>query len=194
MRLLQIAEQNATRLMQLVKDILDLERLRAGKLKPNPQPSDLASLMHSAQELVEPMSQSAGITLICQPVALSFWVDPDQLMQVLTNLLSNAIKFSPRGSSIWLTAHRQEDSILLQVKDQGRGIPTEMLDKIFDPFQQVDASDSRQKGGTGLGLAICRNIIQNHGGQIWAESILGQGSVFSLRLPLHRSRPDCGVY
>jgi len=103
----------------------------------------------------------------------------------LTNLLSNAIKFSPAGSKVWLTANSSsQGKVTICVRDQGRGIPREKLEMIFERFQQVDASDSRQKGGTGLGLAICRSIIQQHGGRIWAESSLNEGSCFCFTLPM----------
>jgi CheY-like chemotaxis protein len=105
-------------------------------------------------------------------------------MQMLTNLLSNAIKFSPAGTTVWLSAERWGEQLLVQVKDQGRGIPAEKLESIFERFQQVDVSDSRDKGGTGLGLAICRSIVHQHGGRIWAESTFGHGSTFSFTLPV----------
>ena len=109
-------------------------------------------------------------------------------MQTLTNLLSNAIKFSPRGATVWLKAEEQGEYILFQVKDQGRGIPQDKLESIFERFQQVDTSDARNHEGTGLGLAICRSIVQQHEGQIWVESTLGEGSKFYFTLPLARPR------
>jgi signal transduction histidine kinase len=112
------------------------------------------------------------------------WVAPDTIIQTLTNLLSNAIKFSPSNTTITLTAQPQSDHVLFQVKDQGRGIPADKVEAIFGRFQQVDVSDSRQKGGTGLGLAICQSIVQQHGGRIWAESTLGEGSTFYFTLPV----------
>jgi signal transduction histidine kinase len=105
-------------------------------------------------------------------------------VQALTNLLSNAIKFSQPSSTVWLTVESLSSSeVLFRVRDRGQGIPTDKLESIFERFHQVDSSDSRKKGGTGLGLAICRKIIEQHGGKIWAESILGKGSTFSFTLP-----------
>ncbi|MGL4880070.1 MAG: sensor histidine kinase, partial [Waterburya sp.] len=95
----------------------------------------------------------------------------------------NAIKFSEAGGEIWITVEKQQSEVLFKVKDQGRGIPTDKLQTIFERFQQVDASDSRKKGGTGLGLAICRHIVEQHNGKIWVESIYGQGSSFCFTLP-----------
>jgi signal transduction histidine kinase len=99
-------------------------------------------------------------------------------------LLSNAIKFSEPGKSVWLRAKLRGERLQIEVQDQGRGIPANKLQTIFEPFQQVDVSDSRKKGGTGLGLAICRNIVEQHNGNIWVESVLNQGSTFYVTLPL----------
>lgn len=96
--------------------------------------------------------------------------------------MSNAIKFSPANSAIAIFSEVQDDWILFKVKDQGRGIPPDKLELVFGRFQQVDASDSRSKGGTGLGLAICQSIVEQHGGQIWVESVLGSGSTFYFTL------------
>src|SRR6266851_106295 len=101
----------------------------------------------------------------------------------VTNLLSNAIKFSPPASTVRIHTDATSDSILLKVVDEGRGIPTDKLDTIFDRFQQVEPSDARQKGGTGLGLAICRSIVQQHSGSIWAQRNLGVGTTLYVMLP-----------
>ncbi len=145
---------------------------------------DTATLMREAVEVVQSMADKAKITISVQPLSVQIWIDRDRIIQTLTNLLSNAIKFSPPQTTVHLEALRQgDDTVLFQVKDCGRGIPPEHLETIFDRFQQVDASDSRDRGGTGLGLAICRSIVQQHGGQIWVESTLGQGSTFYFTLP-----------
>jgi signal transduction histidine kinase len=113
--------------------------------------------------------------------------DPDRIVQTLTNLLSNAIKFSPAQTTVQMQAYSSADtsSVCIRVCDQGRGIPFHQIQTIFERFQQVDASDARQKGGTGLGLSICRNIIEQHGGRIWVESTVNQGSTFYIELPLN---------
>lgn len=105
-------------------------------------------------------------------------------------LLSNAIKFSPRGGLVTLRAVRQEGMLRFEVADEGRGIPADKLETIFDRFQQVDASDAREKGGTGLGLSISRSIVNQHGGRIWAEAQPGQGSTFSFTIPFAGERTD----
>jgi signal transduction histidine kinase len=109
--------------------------------------------------------------------------DHDRIVQVLTNLLSNAIKFSPPEAAVELSAVERGASVQFSVRDRGRGIPADKLERIFQPFLQVDASDARAKGGSGLGLAICRSIAEQHGGRVWAESKVGQGSTFQLELP-----------
>jgi signal transduction histidine kinase len=109
--------------------------------------------------------------------------DPDRLLQVLTNLLSNAVKFSPRNSTVSVLMRPDVNGVTLSVVDPGRGIPADKLESIFGRFQQVDASDARQKGGTGLGLAICRTIVHQHSGRIWAERNPVRGSAFRVFLP-----------
>lgn len=197
-RMLNIAATNTDRLLRLINDILDIERIESGKVQIIKQTCDVADLMSQSAEVMEEMAMQAGVTLSVSPLSVRIWADPDRIIQVLTNLLSNAIKFSPTGSTVWLSAKLVNEMgrilphlpttpsphILFTVKDQGRGIPAQKLESIFERFGQVDASDSRQKGGTGLGLAICRSILQHHGGHIWAESTLGEGSTFFFTLPI----------
>jgi PAS domain S-box-containing protein len=182
-RMLEIAVSNTDRLVRLINDILDLERLESGKMTLEKRTCPVSGLMTQAADSVRDLAEKAGVTLSVSLHSARVWVDPDRIIQALINLLSNAIKFSPLGKTVWLTATRQADQILVQVKDHGRGIPQEKREKIFERFQQVDASDRREKGGTGLGLPITRSILQQHGGRIWVESTLGQGSTFSFTLP-----------
>ncbi len=185
-RVIQIASENADRLVLLVNDILELERLESGKIKLSMQLCNTADLAAKAINLVQMMAKQAGIALSTSPQAVQLVADPDRIIQVLTNLLSNAIKFSTRGSTVWIALELQEEEncILFTVSDQGRGVPSDQLDSIFERFHQVDASDSRKKGGTGLGLAICQSIVQQHGGQIWVNSIVDEGSSFCFTLPI----------
>ncbi|MEG5064119.1 PAS domain S-box protein [Microcoleus sp. B3-A4] len=220
-RMLEIAVTNTDRLVRLVNDILDLERMESSYSTAVKQTCNVADLMLQAADEMQGMAQQAGVTLSVKPVGAQLQAVPDRLIQALTNLLSNAIKFSPSGATVWLSgelthnldlaekaAHKSVSSpsllspdsatapphllvpsswyIVIAVKDQGRGIPPDKLEMVFERFQQVDASDSRQKGGTGLGLAICRSIVQQHGGRMWVESVLGEGSTFFLSLPLLR--------
>lgn len=179
-----IAAHNTDRLVRLINDILDIERLNSGKVLLERQECDIAALGQRSVEAMRPMAEAAGVRLEIDAQAGTAWVDSDRIEQTLTNLLSNAIKFSPAGAAVWLVARTGGDELEVQVRDQGRGIPTEHLELVFDRFQQVDGSDAREKGGTGLGLAICRTIVQQHGGRIWAESGSGGGAVLTLRLPV----------
>jgi PAS domain S-box-containing protein len=184
---LEIATSGADRLVNLVNDILDLERLESGKIRLTLVPCQATRLMAQAVSLIEVLADRAMVVLKIMPQPYPFLGDGDRLLQVLTNLLSNAIKFSPPGSSVWLGVKQDEALGILQfwVQDEGRGIPANQLEQIFERFHQVNAKDSRQKGGTGLGLSICRLIVQQHGGTIWAESDEGQGgSRFCFTIPL----------
>ncbi|MEN9259626.1 MAG: PAS domain S-box protein [Thermostichus sp. HHBFW_bins_43] len=184
-RLIQIAEQSTTRLIKLINDILDLERLASGKVSFNTQICTVEDILSRAIDTIQMMAERANIRIHSQiQPNLQVSGDPDLLIQVFTNLLGNAIKFSPGSGEVWLRASQEGQQAHIQVRDQGRGIPEEKLEQIFERFQQVDASDSRQKGGSGLGLAICKEIVQQHGGQIWAESQLESGSTFHVCLPL----------
>ncbi len=119
-----------------------------------------------------------------RPSRAPVWADEERILQVLNELVSNAMKFSPPETVIRLAAHPFGTSeVCFTVEDHGRGISAEKLERIFDRFQQGDASDSRDLGGTGLGLALCRSIVEQHGGRIWAESTPGQGSRFHFTLP-----------
>jgi PAS domain S-box-containing protein len=186
-RMIEIAAQQSDRLVRLVNDILDLQRLESGRVKLNLQVCHIATLMQQSIEVMQSYAKEHQVELVIYPLETVIWASPDAIVQTLTNLLSNAIKFSQPGGTVWLQAEIDEKMtthVLFSVKDQGRGIPANKLETIFERFQQVDASDSREKGGTGLGLAICRRIVQQHGGRIWAESVLGEGSTFYLTLPL----------
>ena len=180
---LKIAYESALHLMHLVRDILDLERLESGEIKLSKEWVNAVDLVAQAQDIMKPIAQKEEITLDISAEEIKVYAHSERIIQVLNNLLSNAIKFSQPDSTVWLTVEQQDDSVLFAVKDRGRGIPEDKLDNIFERFQQVDASDSRQKGGTGLGLAICRQIIRQHQGKIWAQSTFGEGSSFFFTLP-----------
>ncbi|MGF1516631.1 MAG: PAS domain S-box protein [Nodosilinea sp.] len=180
---LEISLKNTQRLTRLINDVLDLERIESGRVTMAMQTCPLTDLILQAVQAMQSMADAKAIQLTLEPTPVTVWVDADHIIQVFTNLLSNAIKFSPAQATVWIGSTKREHDILVWVKDQGRGIPTSKLDTIFKRFQQVDASDSRQLGGTGLGLAICKNIVQRHGGKIWAESTPGLGSTIFFTLP-----------
>ncbi|WP_286394088.1 sensor histidine kinase [Pseudanabaena mucicola] len=184
-QILKIADDNTERLVRLVNNVLDLQRIESGDVKMEKQICNVSTLMIQATEAMQPMAQHHGVVLIVEPVDIEIFVDSDYIVQALTNLISNAIKFSSVNGKVWLTAEKKlNNEVLFSVCDEGQGIPSDKLENIFERFQQVDSSDSRRKGGTGLGLTICRKIVEQHEGKIWAESILGQGSTFSFTLPL----------
>ncbi|WP_414519126.1 response regulator [Nostoc sp. PCC 9305] len=186
-RLLQIATDSSERLVRLINDILDIERIESGKTKMEPEICNIVDLIVQAVNVMQPLADKAGVKVSVSAESGQVLADCDRIVQTLTNLLSNAIKFSSAGSTVWLGVQPQGNEVLLTVKDTGRGIPTDKLESIFERFQQVDSSDSRNHDGTGLGLAICKSIMQQHGGRIWAESTLGEGSTFYITLPLFRA-------
>jgi len=191
--MVSIANNNIERLVRLVNDILALNRLESGQVDLKYQWCPVISLVQQAFSSVEALATTHQIRLEATvPDDLRVWADPDWLVQVLVNLVNNAIKFSPPQTAIAVTAEAiaSESIIQFSVADQGRGIPADKLQTIFGRFQQVDASDSRQKGGTGLGLAICRQIVQQHGGRIWVESELNKGSTFYFTLPHPEQRQE----
>ena len=181
--MIEIALRNSDRLVRLINDVLNLERMESGKEGIVKQKSHTKDLIQQAADTMKTIAQEQQIVINTDTADIELLVDRDRILQTLTNLLSNAIKFSPAQSTIWVTAKIQGDAVLFAVKDCGRGIPADKLETIFERFQQIDASDSRKKGGTGLGLAICRHIIQQHQGEIWVESTLGQGSTFYFTVP-----------
>lgn len=193
-RMLKIADEQTERLVHLVNNVLDLQRIQSGKITMNKQGCLAQELMLETVQSMKTLAQEQAIELVVEPSAVEVWADRDYILQTLTNLVSNAIKFSPSNSTVSLSAAIEDGDkfnrtsqlntyVTFAVQDRGQGIPQDRLETIFERFQQVDSSDSRKKGGTGLGLAICRQIVEGHGGQIWAESCLEKGSTFYFTLP-----------
>lgn len=202
LNLLRIAVTNTDRLIRLINDILDLERMESGRAPLQIRRCSLRDLAQQAIDTMTAMADANTVHLALEPStvaqaaypeALFFDGDADRILQVLTNLLSNAIKFSPAASTVRIHTEAASDSILLKVVDEGRGIPADKLDTIFDRFQQIEPSDARQKGGTGLGLAICRSIVQQHSGSIWAQRNLGPGTTLYMMLPRTTRATDVAV-
>lgn len=185
-RLITIAESNSRRLVRLINDILDIEKMQSGAMKFAFAPVDLAELSVRAIESMAGLAAQQKVRF--EPTvpgeAVTVRGDSDRLTQVLTNLLSNAAKFSPEGGHVDVTVSAAGPRARLSVRDRGAGIPLEFQDRIFGKFAQADASDTRQKGGTGLGLAICKEIVERHGGRIWFESTVGEGATFHVELPV----------
>jgi PAS domain S-box-containing protein len=194
--MIEIAARQSDRLVRLVNDILDLRRLESGQAKFKFHQCSAGDLIQQSVDVMRAQAEQSQLSLSIVPTRTEVWADADAIVQTLTNLLSNAIKFSPPNSTITITATPYQSAssphpfTCFSVQDQGRGIPSNQLETIFGQFQQVDASDSREKGGTGLGLAICRTIIKQNGGKIWVESRLEQGSTFYFTLPSAQPLPD----
>jgi signal transduction histidine kinase len=172
-------------LIRLINDILDLEKMDAGKLDLRCRLLEPAVLVAATVAEMRGMADGEGIRLeytVSGPASLN--ADPDRLQQVLTNLLSNAIKFSPTGAIVRVRAFESSPGIArFEVEDAGPGIPTEQIDRLFRKFEQLDGSDGRARGGTGLGLAISRAIVEQHGGRMGVHSDPTVRTVFWFELP-----------
>jgi PAS domain S-box-containing protein len=184
-RLIQIAQSNSQRLVRLINDILDIEKIESGKLRLELAPLDLREIAERSIEGVQGYARELGVVVaLGDAEEAPVRGDADRLIQVVTNLLSNASKFSPAGGVVTVTVDRETRLARLSVVDQGPGIPENFRSRIFAKFAQADGSDTRAKGGTGLGLAIAREIAERHGGRLWFESAEGEGATFHLDLPL----------
>ena len=191
--LIRIAQANSERLVNLINDILDLDRMGSGRGTLFFRPMQLSQVVCQAIDNLAVVADAAGVQLTHDSTQVEISGDPDRVLQILTNLISNAIKFSPPSSVVSVSMQSDTSGVTISVVDKGRGIPADKLEAIFGRFQQVDASDSRQRGGTGLGLAICKAIVQQHSGRIWAECNRGRGSTFRVFLPYtqaHIESPD----
>jgi PAS domain S-box-containing protein len=203
-QMIEIASMETERLVRMVNNILDLDKLEGDSNSLEQEWCDAAATIQKAIDVMIGSAAAAGVDLVLDCPPIQIWMVPDRIVQTLTNILSNAIKFSPPNSIVSIKVHEIDEpladrgtrvdslrlcatapsrQIQFAIKDSGRGIPADKLDSIFGRFQQVDASDSRDKGGTGLGLAICKSIVEQHQGRIWVESEWGHGSTFFLTLP-----------
>lgn len=183
-RFLEIIERHAARMERLVKDLLRLARLDAGQEDLERTPCDthalFATVAAELQTTTEPRRQRIQVHVA--PGAGAVLGDASKLHDILRNLVENASNYSPEGSVITLESNREDEDILLQVRDQGPGIPDADLHRIFERFYRVDKARSRETGGTGLGLSIVRHLVDLHGGEVRAENGASEGAVFSVRL------------
>ena len=184
--LLNLAHSNSERLLVLINNLLDMERITSGQLAFNFAPLAVAPFIAQAVDDNRPFAEQCSIRLAITacPDTAFVYADPERLQQVMSNLLSNACKFSPRGSRVEIACQRHDDRIRISVTDHGPGIPEAFHPKLFEKFTQADASDSRQVGGTGLGLSISKAIIEKHGGEIGFRTAIDQGSTFFVDLPV----------
>jgi PAS domain S-box-containing protein len=181
---LGIVHHETERLNELISNFLDLQRIKARQAIYSFAAVAVQPLLEEAAALFAGASKIHRITLHPAMDLPPVLADEARLHQVLNNLLSNAVKYSPKGGEINLGARRDKETVILWVKDEGLGIATELQERIFDKFYQVDSTDRRQSGGTGLGLPLAREIVHAHGGRIWVESTAGQGSTFYVSLPV----------
>ncbi len=189
LELLEIAMSNTERLVRLINDILDLDKIDAGQLDLRIAPLNVNEVVTAVLEQLRPLAVGANVSITSGVRGLREIVaDEDRLVQVLTNLLSNAIKFSPPGGKIRLDVKTlSSGNARFEIADEGPGIAESDKSRLFSRFQQLDGSDQRSKGGTGLGLAISKAIVEQHGGSIGVNSDVGQGSTFWFELPMTES-------
>lgn len=187
---LTAANKTVTRMMSMIGTLLDLEKLDSGKLDMNLELVDVSELFQTLEDSVGEHVRKSSIRLELQPVELRVIADKERCAQVLTNLVGNAVKFSPAGSTITLSAEPiADDMVKVSVADEGRGIPEEFCQKIFERFQQVSGEDTK-KGGLGLGLSICKSFVELQGGTIGVNSGRGKGSTFWFTLPIAKEVED----
>ncbi len=183
--LLGIAQKNTDRLFRMVSDILDLARIEAGRFQERREPFDLLVCMRGTIDRLRHLAQAKEITMTLAALDQIPLVSADSLRieQVCTNLLGNALKFTPRGGRIQVEVQERADDLLAVIRDTGLGIPPEHQGRVFDRFYRVPAPAGAEVDGTGLGLTICKAVIEEHGGQIWLESTVGQGTTVSFTIP-----------
>lgn len=187
-QMLDIAQQNTERLVNLVNDILDIEKLQLGDAVIPLTPVDLTPLLQQAlvqnQGYANNFAVQLNLDIHALPEHVMVLANAQRLQQVLSNLISNAVKFSAAGSPVLLSAAITGKEVLVKVIDQGPGIPEEFRARIFNKFAQADGTDSRQRGGTGLGLSICQELMNQMNGHIGYDSVEGKGCTFYISLPL----------
>jgi signal transduction histidine kinase/DNA-binding response OmpR family regulator len=184
-RLLTIAYTNSQRLVRLLNDILDIEKMESGKVVFDFKRVEVRPLVAQTIEANRALAESIGvrIRLVAASAAVDVRVDPDRLVQAVTNLLSNAIKFSPPGKEVVVAVEARNESVRISVRDHGHGVPDEFKPRIFEKFAQADATDARQKGGTGLGLSIVKQIVDRLDGTVGFGDAPGGGAIFHVDLP-----------
>ena len=181
--LVALAKRNADRLLALVTELLDLDRLEAGSAPFEPAVHPMAEVFQTAGDATTPLAEQKGVSLEFVPGTHTVYGDAKWLAHVVINLVGNAVKFTPEGGRVRVHCVADDGQVQVRVTDSGRGIPPEQVGRIFERFAQVSRADATEKGGSGLGLAIAKAIVLQHGGRIWVESELGQGTTVAFTLP-----------
>jgi signal transduction histidine kinase len=176
--------KDSQRLNRMIDEMLDLDRMESGRMTIHPERMDLNAVLDEVVNRVRPNAPNHTLSLDLQSDLPSIHADRDRLTQVASNLLNNAVKYSPTGGRITVKSRADGEGVRIEVRDEGLGIPPEALETIFERYSRVDSQATKDIPGTGLGLPIVRQIVQLHGGKVWAESELGRGSVFHVTLPL----------
>jgi PAS domain S-box-containing protein len=185
---LNAAQDNVNRLMALVNNLLDLDKLESGLIDFIAEPIPAKETVETSVSAIDALLRQKSIKITLDVDSeITFYADKDRLIQVMINLLGNAIKYSPPQSEITIAVQRQGDFVRVSVRDQGRGIPKDKLETVFERFRQVEAADQRVHKGIGLGLAISRAIVERHRGDMGVESVEGQGSTFWFTIPASES-------
>lgn len=180
---LKSSERNCSRLIRLINDLLDIEKLESGNFQLDKKTQHVALLFEAVEDATLDFAADKNIELVFSEPQFTVLADGDRIVQVLVNLVSNSIKFSEKGKTVWIEAELFNDYVELAVRDGGRGIPADKLPQIFDRFHQVSAEDGARGKGTGLGLSISKALVEAHDGTIGVESELGKGTRFWMRLP-----------
>jgi two-component system phosphate regulon sensor histidine kinase PhoR len=185
-RFVEIIREHAMRLARLTEDLLKLSRIEAGQLKLEFRPVSVAQLVESCVETAQLKAVPKRLSLNVElPSGLpTVRGDANSLQEVLQNLLDNALQYTPGGGKIEVSASCSESRVIVTVADTGIGIPQAEQERIFERFYRVDEARSREAGGTGLGLSIARHIMEAHGGRLWVESAVGEGSRFHFSIPV----------
>jgi PAS domain S-box-containing protein len=188
--MVKVAERNSVRLIALINDILDFDKLESGKMEMDLRPTPLMRVLERSIESISAFAVQEGVAIELHCGNVMVLGDEARLGQVAVNLLSNAVKYSRPGGTVAVTAIADGASIEVRVQDQGRGIAPELQKRLFRRFQRSDSSDARTTPGTGLGLAICKAIVEQHGGSVGVQSVDGEGSTFWFRIPSVTERSD----
>jgi len=189
-KMLGVVGEQSDRLIRLVRGVLDVSRIDAGKLNLDCREVDVLPIVQRVVSSLQATTEFHWFECSTEDELLAVWGDEDRLEEIFFNLLDNAIKFSPSGGAIKIQLEAGDGEITVSVTDPGVGIPRAKLDRIFQKFHRLDSEDSRDTYGHGLGLYITKGLVEAHSGRIWAESVEGEGSIFSFTLPLAHEIQD----